>query len=804
MASPFRAFRKHQKWLIAILGLLAMVSFVFLPIIMDRMGSTTIRNPVVVKTKKYGNLTEREVSIMRDQRLQVIHFIDRLRQSIVENKGNPERTQTFLLAIGPASEDAVVHTWLLANEATRLGLMVDNTAINAFLRELTGGSVETFELKNILDKEIRLSQRRLFELLGHELLALRFQEMFQVSLPAMPPGQRWDYFTRLKRQAAIGVVAVEVKKFAEEIPDPGDEKLQAFFEQYKDNFPNPTSPEPGFHQPHKIAVRYFKANAEEFQKQSVTDDEVYASYKEIFGELPVAAPPSKAETPAAPKDSGPSEPQSKSPEKAPPEKPSEKAPAGKPPAEKPPAEKAPAEKNPDEKAPTEGAKEKPEAKPNSPDSSSAQSRSPFRFTSFPQKDASEGEGKAKETKPEGPAAGPEMVPPEQAPVKAPKPEEPAPKPEKPAPKAEEPATKPEEPAPKPPEPSAPGAEPQPPAAEPPAAPPVASPPAGPKLSMPQTREAMLASPIGKMLRARLAAEKMQAVLTKLEEKMQDYRKDRNRYETEKTRNLRTEPPAELDFAALARQYPGVSDGRTPLVSPFEALDYDIGHSFVEGSQQNPFVQDAFHENWQAYLPQVSVDRLGNRYLFWKVDDEAAVVPKFEEVRDKVLEAWKMVEARKLALAEAERLAEKARNAGVPLVEALAHEKGVEVKEAAPFSWLTIGSVPMMAQPAPPPRLSEVEHVDMPGEKFMQTVFSLKVGEIGAAMNQPETVAYVIRVREIQPTDNALWAQFEIDPFNLYASAATDDVRQMIYAFRQELVKDAGLEWVRPAEQAGGQ
>ena len=65
--------------------------------------------------------------------------------------------------------------------------------------------------------------------------------------------------------------------------------------------------------------------------------------------------------------------------------------------------------------------------------------------------------------------------------------------------------------------------------------------------------------------------------------------------------------------------------------------------------------------------------------------------------------------------------------------------------------MTYGSVPADAS-ASPPKLSEVEGVDMPGEAFMRTVFGLKQDGIGVAINTPQTVAYVVRGDQVRAGD----------------------------------------------------
>ena len=92
------------------------------------------------------------------------------------------------------------------------------------------------------------------------------------------------------------------------------------------------------------------------------------------------------------------------------------------------------------------------------------------------------------------------------------------------------------------------------------------------------------------------------------------------------------------------------------------------------------------------------------------------------------------------------------------------------------------------------RMSSVSGVDMAGTEFMETVFSLAPGEIGVAFNAPQTVAYVIRLTAMKPSQDALWTQFKVDDFSTYRSAA-DSAQQQIYgAWINEIKTSANLKW----------
>ena len=864
MASPFRVFRKHQKKLLATLGILAIVAFCVPMGFVDYVRSPSAASTVVVKTSEYGDLNERELQRMRQQRQQVLNFLFRVQQTVVAAKREANRnakTEDQVAevasaagqverAIGPATEEAVVDTWLSARHAERLGLVVSNEAINDFIRELTEGYLSPDQVRGIIS-DVNSNQQRLFDLLRYELLALRIRVMFNVSLAGTTPAQRWDYYTRLKRLATIEAIPVPVANYVGQVQDPDEQTLRDFFEKYKDNYPDPTSPEPGFRRPHEIAVRYFKADLEKFTSPNViAEDEVrkfYQENKELLDRLapaatkkPAAGEAGQAKPGEKPGEQPAGETDGKTEKKAPAEepkagegaKPQEKAPEEKPTAEKKgetDTEKEPAGEPPadsktgtdkdresPEKPATEGKKEdgkgaaSPDGKPaegadkadgptpdpnSAGDTSSAGVASPFRLTSLlPEGPAESDTGPAETPAKESPEAPrqPEPVPAEPAgPPPGPKPPADEKKPagetqtaDKPEEAAKEPAKEPQTPAEAPPQgPAGEGAKPEDP----------------------------LAGPLGEMIRRELAGQKIQEVFGNLQARMNRYRNEWVRYEVDVERDPDAQKPVAPDFEASAKENDptgdqGLTTGQTPLMSQWDLQDEKsgIGRSFVDPRTSGiPFADYAFREKWDLYVAADSSDfgedyRERSRYLFWKVEDSKEQVLEFESrgVREKVLQAWKAVEARKLAIKAAENLGDGARKGGLSLANTFIERPDVTVTATRPFSWMTYGNVPL-GTARTPPRLSNVTGVDMAGPDFLRAVFELERGQIGVAMNHPKTIAYVLRVTEINPPEKVLWAQFEVDSYATYADVAGADRGQMFQAWQEELKQTAGLEWVRP-------
>ena len=859
MASPFRVFRKHQKKLLATLGIMAVVAFCIPMGFIDYIRTRSAPPSAVVKTSKYGNIEERELERLRYDRQTVLNFLQRVQQAVVTVKqqanlqadaDNPVRVSADMAQqvegmLGPATEEAVVENWLLVKQAEELGLTVSDKAINDFIREVTEDLLKPDQVKKIIT-DIRSNQPRFFALLRQELLALRVRMMFSLSLAGTTPAQRWEYYTRLKRMATIELIPVPVADYVEQVADPPVKVLQRFFEKHKDEYPDPTSPEPGFRKPHQIAVRFFKADVEKFLGHDViTEDEVKAFYeenKEYCDQLvPIltgtaaeeAKDPSaeEAEKDTAAEENGGAEEEKPPAEEPTTEKKEETGPEGESPGQ--PAAEAPqgeesagkpatednteggAAEQPTEQVPAKDTNkpDEPAIDPSNPGgTSSAGVASPFKLTSLLREEPGEQDAVPAETPTEessepasesdaepatspaesgGPALGPEPLPGDALP-------------------AEEPAKGAEEPAEGVAEPTAEVPEKRPEKAGPSSEPTVDPPEKGPEVEKKEPEDP-LAGPLGEWIRRQLAIRKIEEIFGRLQGRMNRYRNDWVRYEVDRVKDRDAVTPEEPDFEALAKEYDptgaeGLTTDATPLMSQWDVQTEEsgLGRSFVTaGTTRIPLVEYAFRERWDLYVAAQSSDigedyRERSRYLFWKVEDSKQKVQEFEDpgVREQVLLEWKMSEARKLAKKAAETLAGECRKSGQSFEITFVERPELGVVSTRPFSWMTYGNVPL-GTARTPARLSQVEGVDMAGPEFMRAVFQLKQGQVGVAMNHPETIAYVVRASEINPPRSTLWAQFQVDNFATYADVASADRGQMFQAWQDELRETAGLEWVRP-------
>lgn len=850
MASPFAVFRRNQKVMLATVGLAAIIAFVFLTPLMSYMGGGPRQiNPVVVETN-FGKLTRNDLDQIRHSRDLVDRFLQQLTGAVVTSQLkqgtiDPRMARAFhdrlyvnwmqqLLARSERDpQRAALETMLLANKAQEQGMVVSDQAINDLIKQISVNSVTPAELRAII-ASLRpgqpVSVAVLFEALRTQLLASQYSLMFNYTVQDLPPAQRFESYSRLNRRASAEVMPLAVGDFVDQVEEPTTEELAAYYNRFKNDFPNPDSPDPGFKEPPRATFQYFKASIDQVAdrlKADITDEQVsqyYQDNKEQFRvfsfddepspteEQPAAEPADKSESteesPAAD-----AQPKTEESEPAQPEAAADK------PAEKPePADsKADAEPSSDSQPNASDAAddEKPssdepaDSEPDESDkpsdeslSSRARATAVVRFVSTLQQQQGESAADTPSTEPadnEPPAEDASSIPADQQPA------EPADESTESEPAADDkPADdKPteEQPADQKPAEDKPAPSDQPPSDGQPADAPVQAP------AEPQYEPL---EKVADTIRMSLAREQAQQLIDEqfdeLTGQMRRYTDEYDIYTAEQGINSNAKPPTPLDLAKLA-EGKDVQALELKSVTAAEAAQTDLGRAFRVVSNPNtqfpftvPFADFAFAETLPTFKPEVIRDNENQLYLFWKTAEEEAFVPPLDQIEGRVKLAWKMKQARELARKRAEEYAVQARSLKKPLAELFAAQSKLSITDTGPFSWLTQGNVP--AQPGALPRLSEVTGVDRAGPEFMKATFDLESGGVGVALNEPQTFAYVIRVIDFEPPLDELRDDFARTNPGRYISAAADEQRAIYRAWIEDLNKQAGVVWLNEANPAG--
>ena len=231
------------------------------------------------------------------------------------------------------------------------------------------------------------------------------------------------------------------------------------------------------------------------------------------------------------------------------------------------------------------------------------------------------------------------------------------------------------------------------------------------------------------------------------------------------------PPENLtDLAALAKET-GLAHEKTALLSQAQLAETFVGkatQSFVgkeedeeDGQSRTEMVARAMFDPSRAlYEPFLAKDLGGSWYLVVKTEEQPARVPPLDEIRDEVIDAWKLRQAARLAIEEAEKLAAEAESTSESL-DILLAGKPYETETTDMFSWLDFGSIPLEYLQYSPrrPQLSDAPPLESVGTEFMEKAFGLEPGQVAAVLNHDQTNAYLIRLAKRERSKDELQQQF---------------------------------------------
>jgi hypothetical protein len=323
--------RKYQKTILAIMGVVCMITFVVGPYLLDMVSGSASGgsggDPVVV-TWKGGRVTESRLSGMQVAHTVAVKFMYDVIATAVERggqpivNGEPVTKESIRMLQNPGipgqqGEYATIQTMLLAERARELGIHVDQDSVRRYLYELAPEVPES-EWQAIASRsftgDVKMSLGQILDQIAYDLRAQHATRLSQAGLFAVTPGQMWDYHNRLNRRFTIEAYPVDVVSLKKQVTGtPTDAELLAIYEKGKRFYPDPALAEPGFRRPHRIAFEYLKVDFKPFldeAKKQITDEQVAKQYeldvaqgKHKVVELPpdpTKPPETKGDKPAEP------------------------------------------------------------------------------------------------------------------------------------------------------------------------------------------------------------------------------------------------------------------------------------------------------------------------------------------------------------------------------------------------------------------------------------------------------------------------------------------------------------------------
>jgi hypothetical protein len=240
---PFAVFRRHQRKLLAIFAILAMVGFVLadsLPSLL-RGGPDVTDDEVVVEL--FGKPVRRsELMRLAEQRGFANAFMLQARLA---------NTDRFF---GDTNTRALVDALILQHKADELGMPASAELAKRWLRVRPSTPLTTARFNEVYHAGFadRMTDEQLLAAIANQI------RLFDVRLlPGMPevtPLDVFRYYRDQNERVAADLVPVAVENFISQVKDPSDAEVRAYYDRFKAILPDPDRPTPGFMVPRKVQV----------------------------------------------------------------------------------------------------------------------------------------------------------------------------------------------------------------------------------------------------------------------------------------------------------------------------------------------------------------------------------------------------------------------------------------------------------------------------------------------------------------------------------------------------------------------
>lgn len=803
-SSPFEIFRRNLKPLMVLLTLLALFAFVVLPALDTylRRGGGSNSDPVVAEYDGIS-LTQSRVARATQQHRAVVGFLSDLGQETIRRGGVPQvpgfqfdqesgQIQSIGIDANP-SEEATINTMRFYSEAQKAGFQLDDTSVRNWLSRYTDGLLSDNEIGSMLMQftKNQMGPIQLYEQLRMHLLSDLYQRSAMVGLmngrlPVSTPLAQWRNFLKTNQSATIDAYGVLVEEYIDQTDDsPSQSRITEVYQAGKDllAYPDDQDPRPKFRRPDSARIEYLVADLNEFverEKAKLSEEQIRAEYErrlaggdfqlpveeaeEAAGKLEAMEAEPAAEENKAEKNNEPTEPEAVE-EEAPEveseepateemteeaaESVTETEPAGEEPSETPadetsakekPAEETTSEEKNVEETPSEEATEAAE-EPAAEDSSMIRSRDEAVQLVALQEDvvaddAAAPEDTSAETGDGEMELGDGLDLGDESAETKPQPFE-------------------------------------------------------------DVRDEIATEMVSETAR-----QKLDQTVTEVYGLMRDYFSEMAVHEGNVAVGVSdaSDAPERPDLEAIAEEK-GLGYSTTGLVNRVSINDDPIGDSYGLGQTLQrrgaPYYAMMFGAAMQdgstipsqpEFSPQRSVDlENAKTYVSWKTEDIEAYTPALDEARDEVIMAIRTQEARDLAKAAAEEIAESI-GEGEKLADVVPEAKEANLHTGlGPFNWLNM--VGMMQT-----TMGNVPELNSVGNEFMRAVFSTEVGNVDVAPNSPQSVYYVVQPIEFQPEVEQLREQFSQPQQRFMAQLIGDDgATNIVRGFFETVNERTGFE-----------
>jgi hypothetical protein len=275
---PFAVFRQHQRKLLAVFAILAMVGFVLSDTLPRWMNSGGLNDKDLEVAELYGKKIHRsDLNAMRQKRQYANQFM-----AYADRFGN-------MNFFGGMSDAEIIDSFILEHEADRLGIPATAAFAQDWVDQQTNGAMNAGLFETILTRfDNKLGgEQLLIDIASQARLLLARSE---IAMPIITPLDVFRNYRDQTERTSFKVVPYLAESFTGQVGEPTESQLLELYDKYKDVLPDPASPMPGFKVPRKVNIEFLWTDINQIVKKArarTTENELKEYYDAHKTEYPL-------------------------------------------------------------------------------------------------------------------------------------------------------------------------------------------------------------------------------------------------------------------------------------------------------------------------------------------------------------------------------------------------------------------------------------------------------------------------------------------------------------------------------------
>jgi hypothetical protein len=275
---PFAVFRQHQRKLLAVFAILAMIGFVLSDTLPRWMNSGGMSDKDLEVAELYGKKIHRSdlrsIGQKRQNANQFMSWADRF--------GN-------MNFFGGTSQPELIDALILEHEADRLGIPATAQFAREWIAQQSEGTMNAARFETILSRfQDKLSgEDLLIDVASQARILLARTEL---AMPLLTPLDVFRSYRDQTERTSFKVVPYLAESFTNLVGEPTETELADLFAKYKDVLPDPASSTPGFKIPRKVNVEFLRLDIDQLLKKAraaTTEAELKTYYEAHKTEYPL-------------------------------------------------------------------------------------------------------------------------------------------------------------------------------------------------------------------------------------------------------------------------------------------------------------------------------------------------------------------------------------------------------------------------------------------------------------------------------------------------------------------------------------